>query len=683
MSEYKLNPPTVSFYTENMMLKILFEHKGFSEVFRETSWRSDEIASAFGLPEELENDKNLRTVARRLLKARYKTLQKSTALLPELWKQAYENLATLAEFLQLNPVEQELLRFAMHLRSEGPMQDLFDCLPKSDLQRTAAIMADLLKQPKNEILSALKKGSKLDAYGLINRNYRLDSVHDYLAWGETLDFDEFVTQPLNEYALLKSCTEIPQVPSLQLDDFAHIAGMKEMMLTYLQQALKHHQKGVNLLIYGVPGTGKTEFAGLLAQALGISAYNITYMDSDGDVVKAEQRLNYSRLAQTLLNGKQALLIFDEIEDVFNGSFMERSVAQKNKAWTNQLLENNNVPMIWLSNSVHSIDSAFLRRFDFVFEMPDLPLKNKSALISQLAGGKLTAKYVQHFAKVRSLSPAILTRVFNVANAVDNGKKAFSEVLLTLFSEALQAQGKKKIEPLLESKLSYQLEWVSCNENIHKISEGLMRTKKGRICCYGPPGTGKTAWAGWLAEQLDMPLLLCKGSDLLDPYIGGTEQKIAEAFESAKRDNCLLVLDEVDSFLFSRDGAERSWERSQVNEMLTQIERFEGLMVVSTNLMGVLDPAALRRFDLKLKFDYLTPQQRLNFAKQQAEKLNLGVWDEPHSKRLLELNLLTPGDFATVARRHNFSPFENLEDWLEALCGECRVKPEFSRKKVGF
>ena len=683
MSEYKLNPPTVSSYTENMMLKVLFEHKGFSEVFRESSWRSDEIASAFGLPEELENDKNLRAVARQLLKARYKTLQKSTALLSDLWKQAYENLASLAEFLQLNPVEQELLRFAMHLRSEGPMQDLFKCLPKSDLQRTAAIMADLLKQPKNEILSALKKGSKLDAYGLIDRNYRLDGVQDYLAWGETLDFDEFVTQPLNEYALLKSCTEIPQVPSLQLDDFAHIAGMKEMMLTYLQQALKHHQKGVNLLIYGVPGTGKTEFAGLLAQALGISAYNITYMDSDGDVVKAEQRLNYSRLAQTLLNGKQALLIFDEIEDVFNGSLMDRSVAQKNKAWTNQLLENNNVPMIWLSNSVHSIDAAFLRRFDFVFEMPDLPLKNKSALISQLAGGKLTAEYVQHFAKVRSLSPAILTRVFNVANAVDNGKKAFSDVLLTLFNEALQAQGKKKIEPLVESKLSYQLEWVSCNENIHKITEGLMRTKKGRICCYGPPGTGKTAWAGWLAEQLDMPLLLCKGSDLLDPYVGGTEQKIAEAFESAKRDNCLLVLDEVDTFLFSRDGAERSWERSQVNEMLTQIERFEGIMVVSTNLMNVLDPAALRRFDLKLKFDYLTPQQRLDFAKQQAEKLNLGAWDETHSKRILELNLLTPGDFAAVARRHNFSPFENLEEWLDALRGECLVKPEFSRKKVGF
>lgn len=683
MSEYKLNPPTVSSYTENMMLKVLFEHKGFSEVFRDSSWRSDEIASAFGLPEELENDKNLRTVARQLLKERYKTLQKSTALLPELWKQAYENLATLAEFLQLNPVEQELLRFAMHLRSEGAMRDLFGYLPKSDLQRTAAIMADLLKQPKNQILSALKKGSKLDAYGLIDRDYRPDSVHDYLDWGETLDFDEFVTQPLNENVLLKSCTEVAQVPSLQLDDFAHIAGMKEMMLTYLQQVLKHHQKGVNLLIYGVPGTGKTEFAGLLAQALGISAYNITYMDSDGDVVKAEQRLNYSRLAQTLLNGKQALLIFDEIEDVFNGSLMERSVAQKNKAWTNQLLENNNVPMIWLSNSVSGIDPAFLRRFDLILEMPDLPLKNKSALITQLTEGKLSPAYVQHFAKVRSLTPAILSRTIRVAKELNTSN--FAETLLMMFNQTLKSQNKPKIEPLVLGKADYNLDYVACNDNIHRISEGLKQSKKGRICCYGPPGTGKTAWAAWLAEQLDMPLLLKQGSDLLNPYVGGTEQNIAQAFEQAKADNALLVLDEVDSFLFSREGANRSWERSQVNEMLTQIERFEGLMVVSTNLIEVLDPAALRRFDLKLKFDYLTLPQRLDFAKQQAEILGLPLLSEEDLSQIESLNLLTPGDFAAVARRHQFSPFQKVQDWLNALQGECEVKPAFSAttRRIGF
>ena len=592
-------------------------------------------------------------------------------------------MATLAEFLQLNPVEQELLRFAMHLRSEGAMRDLFEYLPKSDLQRTAAIMADLLKQPKNQILSALKKGSKLDAYGLIDRDYRPDSVHDYLDWGETLDFDEFVTQPLNENVLLKSCTEVAQVPSLQLDDFAHITGMKEIMLTYLQQALKHHRKGVNLLIYGVPGTGKTEFAGLLAQVLGISAYNITYMDSDGDVVKAEQRLNYSRLAQTLLNGKQALLIFDEIEDVFNGSFMERSVAQKNKAWTNQLLENNNVPMIWLSNSVSGIDPAFLRRFDLILEMPDLPLKNKSALITQLTEGKLSPAYVQHFAKVRSLTPAILSRIIRVAKELNTSN--FAETLLMMFNQTLKSQNKPKIEPLVLGKADYNLDYVACNDNIHRISEGLKRSKKGRICCYGPPGTGKTAWAAWLAEQLNMPLLLRQGSDLLNPYVGGTERNIAQAFEQAKADNALLVLDEVDTFLFSREGANRSWERSQVNEMLTQIERFEGLMVVSTNLIEVLDPAALRRFDLKLKFDYLTLKQRLDFAKQQAEILGLPLLSEEDLSQIQSLNLLTPGDFAAVARRHQFSPFHKVQDWLMALQGECEVKPAFSatRRRIGF
>jgi len=146
-----------------------------------------------------------------------------------------------------------------------------------------------------------------------------------------------------------------------------------------------------------------------------------------------------------------------------------------------------------------------------------------------------------------------------------------------------------------------------------------------------------------------------------------------------------VLDEVDTFLFSRDGAERSWERSQVNEMLTQIERFEGLMVVSTNLMNVLDPAALRRFDLKLKFDYLTLPQRLDFAKQQAEILGLPLLSEEDLSQIESLNLLTPGDFAAVARRHQFSPFQKVQDWLIALQGECEVKPEFSAttRRIGF
>lgn len=682
MSKFKLNPPSVSPYTEKLMLQLLLEYRGFVEVFHESNWRYDNIAEALGLPSEMENCDNFREKVRKLLQARNKTLPKLTALCVNENPIIQQNIDKLTQLLSLNVVEQTLFRLSVQLRLDEPLKKLSEALPKSNLIGVSELLSNLFGLPKSDIISALKDKGKLLSYGLLERNYNPDRFHDYLDWGKMLDFDEFISEPLNEQVLLKVCTKPAIEPSLSLEDFAYLNEMKTMMLDYLQSSFATHRKGVNILIYGAPGTGKTELATLLGKVLSVSVNNITYMDEDGDVISAEDRLNKCRFAQKVLEGQSSLLIFDEIEDVFRGSFFEQSVAQQNKAWMNQLLENNNVPMIWLSNSVFGIDPAFLRRFDFILEMPDLPLKNKSALITQLAEGKLSPAYVQHFAKVRSLTPAILSRTIRVAKELNTSN--FAETLLMMFNQTLKSQNKPKIEPLVLGKADYNLDYVACNDNIHRISEGLKKSKKGRICCYGPPGTGKTAWAAWLAEQLDMPLLLRQGSDLLNPYVGGTEQNIAQAFEQAKADNAILVLDEVDTFLFSREGANRSWERSQVNEMLTQIERFEGLMVVSTNLIEVLDHAALRRFDLKLKFDYLTLKQRLDFAKQQAEILGFPLLSEENLNQIESLNLLMPGDFAAVARRHQFSPFQKVQDWLMALKGECEVKPAFSTtRRIGF
>ena len=665
------------------MLQLLLEYRGFAEVFHENVWHYDNIAAALGLPSEMERCDDFRSKVKKLLQARNKTLPKLTALCANENPIIQQNIDTLTQLLSLNTTEQTLFRLSVQLRLDEPLKKLSEALPKSNLIGVSELLSNLFGLPKSDIISALKDKGKLLGYGLLERNYNPDRFHDYLDWGKMLDFDEFISEPLNEQVLLKVCTKPAIEPSLSLDDFAHLNEMKTMMLDYLQSSFATHRKGANILIYGAPGTGKTEFATLLGKVLSVSVNNITYMDEDGDVISAEDRLNKCRFAQKVLEGQSSLLIFDEIEDVFRAGFFECSVAQKNKAWMNQLLENNNVPMIWLSNSVSGIDPAFLRRFDLILEMPDLPLKNKSALITQLTEGKLSPAYVQHFAKVRSLTPAILSRTIRVAKELNTSN--FAETLLMMFNQTLKSQNKPKIEPLVLGKADYNLDYVACNDNIHRISEGLKRSKKGRICCYGPPGTGKTAWAAWLAEQLDMPLLLKQGSDLLNPYVGGTEQNIAQAFEQAKADNALLVLDEVDTFLFSREGANRSWERSQVNEMLTQIERFEGLMVVSTNLIEVLDPAALRRFDLKLKFDYLTLKQRLDFAKQQAEILGLPLLSEENLNQIESLNLLTPGDFAAVARRHQFSPFQKVQDWLMALQGECEVKPAFSAttRRIGF
>lgn len=173
------------------------------------------------------------------------------------------------------------------------------------------------------------------------------------------------------------------------------------------------------------------------------------MDEDDDVLGGKRRLENCRLAQRLLRDKSTVIIFDEIEDVFASSFMERSVAQENKAWVNQFLENNDVPMIWLSNSVSCIDNAYLRRFDLVFEMPDLPFSHKEKLIRSIVNEQLSHDYISHFSQVKALSPAIITRGLTVMKQVysDCSQQDFAEKTLNWFNQMLKSQGFKKIGKL--------------------------------------------------------------------------------------------------------------------------------------------------------------------------------------------------------------------------------------------
>lgn len=130
--EYKLNPPTVSLYTEKMMLKVLFEHKGLETLFEESRWKSDEVARALGLPNKLEKEENLPEIVVQLLKPRYKTLQKMTALSDENWQQAEENLLQLAQLLSLNEAEVGILRLSLHLKLEKDFEEVFNYFsPKS------------------------------------------------------------------------------------------------------------------------------------------------------------------------------------------------------------------------------------------------------------------------------------------------------------------------------------------------------------------------------------------------------------------------------------------------------------------------------------------------------------------------------------------------------------------------
>ncbi|MFZ1537378.1 MAG: ATP-binding protein, partial [Chromatiaceae bacterium] len=213
-----------------------------------------------------------------------------------------------------------------------------------------------------------------------------------------------------------------------------------------------------------------------------------------------------------------------------------------------------------------------------------------------------------------------------------------------------------------------------------IVQALGRRGHGSLCFYGPPGTGKTAFAEILAAALDRELVARQASDLVSKYVGETEQNLARLFRECDPERSVLLLDEVDSFLAERREARHSWERSQVNELLQQMERFPGIFVAATNLMSGIDQAALRRFDFKLHFRALNAgQRRVLFAREALGDERAPV-PELIARHLETLTGLAPGDFANVCRQRTLLG-EDLapEQFLRRLAAECRLKQGDERR----
>ncbi len=227
--------------------------------------------------------------------------------------------------------------------------------------------------------------------------------------------------------------------------------------------------------------------------------------------------------------------------------------------------------------------------------------------------------------------------------------------------------------------------VESQFEIPRIVEALRRRGHGTLCFHGPPGTGKTALAEHIAQAVGKPLLVRQASDLMSKFVGETEQNMAKMFEEAQTEGAVLLLDEADSFLRSRQRAERSYEVSEVNEMLQGMERFAGLFICTTNLFDALDEAALRRFTFKVRFKPLQAAQRLAMFVAEALGGEALLLTAEQRQRLALLDQLAPGDFASVKRQVEILGADFEPDaFLAQLESEHRVKPGVrERRSIGF
>ena len=299
-------------------------------------------------------------------------------------------------------------------------------------------------------------------------------------------------------------------------------------------------------------------------------------------------------------------------------------------------------------------------------------------------GAVSEHFIDRCAACEELSPGVAARTAGVVKTL-SGEVDADETAEKLINATLMAQFGKELPAALNNVSDmYSTAFVNTDADLDAIAEGLKRTRSGRLCLYGAPGTGKSEYVRWLAARLDMPLVIKRASDLLSPFVGMTEKLIAGAFHSARQQGAVLLIDEADSFLQDRANARASWEVSQVNELLTQMESFPGIFCATTNLFKEIDRASLRRFDLKAEFRPMTTKQTVEFAKCCAGKLALGELCAEDLARLERLDGLTPGDFAAVRRGGRFNPLKNTADFVTRLEGEVEMKEEGRKKpQIGF
>ena len=447
--------------------------------------------------------------------------------------------------------------------------------------------------------------------------------------------------------------------------------METTVLPYLKTAVEQQRPGVNILIYGAPGSGKTELTRVLGKTLNCRTYEVA-VDTE-----RHSRLDAWRIANTCLRAqKHNLLVLDEAEDVFNEDIqISRSgkPVRSNKAKINKLLETNACPTLWLTNSLENMDPAMLRRFDIILESAAPTEPQRRAIIEKSVGEVFSPALKARLAATSKLTPGVITRVKAVVESLGLPAELRDKRGLELINDVLRVQRAGTVAPAAPmTDTVYSIEYVNTDTDLTALADGLKHHPSARICLYGVPGTGKSAYAAWIAKTLGKPLLKKKASDLLNCYLGGTEARIAAAFAEATKKEAVLLIDEADSFLQDRSRSEHSWETTQVNEMLTQMESFEGIFIATTNLIDALDAASLRRFDLKAKFDYLRPEQGLKLFRRWSEKLEIDVTDAAAS-RIARMDNLAPGDFAAVARQAQFRPVTSSEDFAERLAVECRMK----------
>lgn len=431
---------------------------------------------------------------------------------------------------------------------------------------------------------------------------------------------------------LMPCTE---KSSLRWADFDHLGALAE-----LAERLIVSGEGSSILLFGPPGTGKTEFAKLLAGRTGLEAIFVGEVDEEGNEPGRADRLAHLSMMQAMtMNDPTRLLVIDEADDVLvfgqTGPFSHSS-----KLWLNRLVEKVQVPTIWIMNNPRAINESLIRRMDLAIEFPKPSRAIRQKIVRRHAT-KLQLSIDEATVEVLAampVAPAV------IESAIRGAKRVRNQDYAVLIAEGLVSAISGSTYSVKSTSVKYDPTLSTANLDLDELATRLAITpsRSWSLLLSGPSGTGKSAFARHVADRIGIEVIEKSGSDLLSKWVGGTEAAMTEAFRDAAQAEAVLLIDEADDFLFDRAQADHGWQRSMVNEMLRNMEALKAPFIATTNFGDLLDPATQRRFSMHAKFDVLESLR--------AAELFSRYFGCAFPKDAVPLLEQTPGDFDVVAKR---------------------------------
>ncbi len=611
------------------------------------------------------------------------------------------NVRKLSRILGLNRTEAKLLDLMVRMDSDAALAEVTSIFESMTAFTLVKMLARATGSRHEHVRAAISPESRLSQSGVLEmstsffRGSRrmvhcggIDDITLLPGLAHALLYDSFDFERIFS-SFFKRCG----TPKLALSHFDYLKDEVVVLRGLLEGALRKQVPGMQILFYGPPGTGKTQLAHALAQAIGVPMYSVATGSVNGEPYDRDDRFRSYRLAQQALKSRgKAIVLFDEVEDVFPDNIDREMRSSRQKGWTNELLETNAAPSIWITNSTTSIDAAYLRRFSLVLKIERPPRAIRRQIADQhLSEFAVDTRVMSRIADADRLTPADLDRTrraLSVANTLTTNADTASRAATILLGSGPNGPGRSALLPKDSFALpEFDPALINTDLDLPKLINGLARSGEGRLCLYGPPGTGKTAFAGYVARHLERELITVSASDWLNCYLGETEKRIRDGFESAERANAVLFVDEADSFLRDRSLASKSWETTQVNELLKCLEDASGIVMFATNAFDVLDPAVLRRLDIKTAFRPLNREQaKIMFERCLAvnsSEVLVGITPEIAS-RLRLITGLVNGDFAAACRYLHImgQPF-TASYLLTALESEVAMRSRHEGKSIGF